>query len=181
MARARWSALVLGMVTAVSVAHPASGDGARLQIRQPLARWIASVWTAPNPVRVGAVEVMVVLEPRDGRRPAAVGPIELEAWSSGRQVAHAYAHDRDPGSPRLLRMDLREPGPTRLRIRIGEGPEADEVETTLRVEPPLSPLREQWLALGLPFVAAALFSLRLWRERTKQGEVRRWIRRRQST
>jgi len=160
----------LGLALAVTGAKPASGDGGQLRIRQPFERRIVSVWTAPTPLRVGAVEVLVVLEPVPGAPFESPASIAVEARSDGRPLATTRdeGDGGNPAGPHLFRVHAEAPGTFDLRVRIGAGSDIDEVATTVPVEPPLSPLREQWAALGLPVLAAALFALRLWRERERR-------------
>jgi hypothetical protein len=153
-------AFVLGFVLAVT-AQLAAADGGRLRAREAFEERTVSVWTSPTPLRVGLVEILVVIEPARGSiRGASAVPVEVEAWAGGQRLVArgsgaAAVAASDPGA---IRFDLAEPGPTEIQVRVGGDGRRDEVRAVVEVEPAPSPFREQWPALLLPFVVVALFA-----------------------
>lgn len=153
----------------------ASGDGGELRLRERAGEVVLSVWTAPAPLRVGAAEVFVVVEP-SGERTPEPARIEVELWSGGERIAAAdavpsEASGRAGGRATYVAvMALREAGEAELRIRRAAAAVPSDHRVAVAVEPPLSPLREHGIALGLPFVAIALFAL-AERRRLSRGPV----------
>ena len=62
--------LILGAVFVVlAYAHPAFADGGRLRFRQPAGPFVVSLFTTPNPLRVGRADFSVAVE-RSGAQDA---------------------------------------------------------------------------------------------------------------
>ena len=154
--RQRWAA---GVLAALLVAVSARADGGRLRVRQEAGSFAIAVFTAPEPLAAGPIDISVLVQ--DGASgdvilDAAVG-LELSGPGPARTVA-ARA-----GANRLLKaavVDVEIPGTWNLAVTVRRGGAVARVSCELPVAVPASPLTAIWPFLAIPPFAVTLFALR---------------------
>lgn len=154
--------LLLGLLTATGAAH---GDGGTVRIQHETGDLRITVFSAPEPLRVGMADLSVLVQRRAGDR--AVLDAEVEIVLSGPPPAAPIEvrATRENATNELLyaaAVELPAAGPWRLRVTVEHERETVEVSGELEVAPPAPPLVALWPYLVLPPAVVALFALREW-------------------
>ena len=143
------------------VAAAARADGGRVRVRQDAGPFAVTVFTAPEPLAAGPVDVSVLVQVQ------ASGEVVLDAVvdvvltpPGGGPDLHAKAVS---SRNRLLReaiVTLPAPGTWRLDVVVHRGGASGTVSADLPVEWPASRMFAIWPFLAVPPVAVVLFALR---------------------
>jgi hypothetical protein len=141
----------------------ARGDGGLLRLKQAAGPFDISVFTAPTPLRVGQVDVSVMVLRRTDHAPVLDADVELRLrGASGELRATATVA---AASNKLLYAALIEvpaPGRWTLSARVDSGESDVTVAVELDVAPALGPAWAFWPYLMLPGLVIALFAVNQW-------------------
>jgi hypothetical protein len=170
----RWPAPILAaaFLPVAVVAGPALADGGTLRLTRAAGPFVISVFTAPEPLRVGSADVSVLVERRAAAAVLLDATVELEvraADGTERTVVASHA----TASNRLLQaalLELPDPGRWQLTVVVRHGTDAATVSCELLVESAAPYLAAQWQAVALPPLCIVLF---VWRERLLRRRPRR--------
>jgi hypothetical protein len=150
--------LALAAAALLAVVAPALADGGRIRLRQTSGPFALTVFTAPEPLAVGPVDVSVLVQ--DG----ATGEVVMDADVTVRlRAPGADAFVERPtfrGTNRLLRsasVAFDAPGRWGYQVVVRRAGARAEVAGTLDVAPALARWRAAWPFLVAPPVAVALF------------------------
>jgi hypothetical protein len=153
--------LILGGLLLAGSAH---ADGGVLRRSQAAGPFVLSVFTAPEPLRVGRADVSVLVQARGGASVVLDASVELRLRApdgSEQMVAAAHA----AASNRLLQsawVELPVPGRWALAVTARRASDVATVSCELDVAASAPRLSAQWLPLGLPVLCILVF---VWRER----------------
>lgn len=156
--------LLVCALASAPLARRAPADGGTIRVVEPVGAFIVTVFSAPEPVHVGAADVSVLVQDRASGSPvldARVvlevlppaddgGPRQLEATHAGATNKLLYA----------ARVDTDRAGAWTLRVSVQHGDNAGEVQATLPVIARASTLSDVWPYLVLPPLVVGLYALR---------------------
>lgn len=165
-------ALLLAAVCLWARGGLALADGGTLRLTRAAGPFVVTVFTAPEPLVVGAADVSVLVQQRGS------SAVLLDATVALRVRAPDGTERRLPASHatvgnRLLQaalLPLSQPGRWQLAIEVRHGSAAATVACELLVGSAPPRLAAQWPPLALPPLAIALY---LWRERLLRRQRRR--------
>lgn len=155
----------LAALLAALAAARAAADGGVVRVREQAGDVTVTVFTAPTPLRVGPIDVSVLVQ--DGRGEVvgdAAVAVALRAARDGTAVAGAAT--RAQATNKLLYaapLTLPAAGTWRVEVRVtrpGSAPAA--VGFAVEAAPPLPPWRAYWPYFALPAVAIAVYALHQW-------------------
>src|SRR5262245_30327762 len=160
----RFGALLGCALAIVAGGRQADADGGTIRIVEPVGAYIVTVFSAPEPVRVGVADVSVLVQDRTSGSPLldAQVTLELNPPDAGATPRRLEA-TRAAATNKLLqaaRVDVDRPGTWTMRVSVHRGSDAVEVQGALPVLPPASTLSDIWPYLALPPLAVALYALR---------------------
>ena len=145
------------------VAGLARADGGTIRIQEDAGPFRITVWSAPEPLRVGAADLSVLVQRRGEGSPSLDAEVELRLDGPEAQPPIEARATREQATNELLyaaAVTLPAAGTWRLRASVREGADAVEVAGDLPVAPPLPRLWTLWPYLALPPAAVAAFALR---------------------
>lgn len=154
---ARLGALGVGVLLAAAAAR---GDGGLMRLSEMAGPFEITVFTAPTPLRVGAVDVSVMLLERAGHAPVLDAAVDVTVRGPGPERTGAATHAA--ATNKLLYaavLDISAAGQWSLLVQVRSNAGAAAVSCPLDVAPPLAPVVAFWPYLALPAVAIALFAL----------------------
>jgi hypothetical protein len=152
-------------------APAARGDGGTLRFSGPAGPYRVSVFTAPEPLRVGTADVSVLVQDAAGEAVSGVGVrLTLTHLDGGAEVSAAATPEAAVN--KLLRaaeVDLPAAGRWRLGVVIDGPGGRGHCGVDLEVAPPLPRWRELWPWVAWPAVPVALFALREFIRERRRG------------
>jgi hypothetical protein len=160
----RWRALILA---AVFLPRPALADGGTLRSTQAAGPFVISIFTAPEPLRVGSADLSVLVQQRSVAASASAvlldATIELHvrAPDGGTQTlvaSHATAGNR---LMQAALLKLPAPGRWQLTVAVRHRTDAATISCDLFVGSAAPRPLVQWPSLALPPLCIALY---VWRE-----------------
>jgi hypothetical protein len=154
---ARLRLLTLG---ALLVAAPARGDGGLLRLSETAGPLVVSVFTAPTPLRVGPLDVSIMVQATDDHSAVLDADVQVVLRAPG--LERTAPATREAATNKLLYaalLDLPAPGRWTLAAHVRAGARSAVVSCDVDVAPPLAPALAFWPYLALPGVAIALFAL----------------------
>jgi hypothetical protein len=151
---------------------PALADGGTLRLTRAAGPFVITIFTAPEPLRVGSAEVSVLVLER-----GAAGAVLLDATVELRVrapdgTARMLVASHAAGSNRLLQaalLELPAPGTWQLTIAVRHESDTATVSLELPVGSAAPRLVAQWPPLALPPLCVLLF---VWRERLLRHRAR---------
>jgi hypothetical protein len=163
--RARWRALaVLAVLVGGAVAH---GDGGTLRASRASGPFVVSVFTSPEPLRAGPVDISVLAQARDGGTVVLDATVALQLRApDGTEQRLLASHGA--ATNRLLQaatVELPVPGRWLLDATVRRGDGVATVAVPLDIAVATPRLAAQWPALALPGVCVLLF---MYRQRTRR-------------
>ena len=159
IATARAFALAIGLI-AGGLEAVVSADGGLLRTRQEAGPFIVSIFTAPEPLRVGAVEVSVLVQSSDGRLLTdAVVDILLESTNLEQRRVSATHHATSNKLAKAAVIDLPTAGQWTLTISVRRDGDSATVTCLVPVAEARSQTALVWPWLLAPPVVIALFAL----------------------
>jgi len=172
--------VILCALTLVLRSAPAYGDGGTVRLMEASGRYLITVFTAPQPLRVGRADVSVLVQDRERGEPILDAEVSfklsLPATTEGSAVAITSAATHAQTTNQLLYaagVDLPLPGDWDLQVNLRHADDTVELRTNLAVAPPAPPLQAIWFYLLIPPAAIGLFALHQWRARQGADSPRR--------
>jgi RsiW-degrading membrane proteinase PrsW (M82 family) len=166
IARRRGAAVTALLALVVLAPAPASGDGGTVRLVERSGGFVITVFSAPEPLRVGPADLSVLVQDEADAAPVLDARISLEAVPPAGaagvvrlEATRAHATNKllyaTPFTPEL-------PGAWTLGVRVQRGTDVAEARTVLPVGPARSGLWSLWPYLALPPAAVALYALAAW-------------------
>ena len=149
------------------VASAARGDGGVVRLRQTSGPFEVTLFTAPTPLRVGPVDVSVLVQTTADHAPVLDAEVEIELQAPG--LERSAAATRAAATNKLLYaalLEVPEPGRWTLAARVRAGGRDAAVSCEVDVAPHLSPAAAFWPYFALPGALIALFALHQWLKRS---------------
>jgi hypothetical protein len=146
--------LFLVVLTAVVV----RGDGVAVPLKDASGPFLVTIFTAPDPLRAGPVDVNVLVQARTTGAALVDSTLTFEIQDGPDGLRSAKPGRSKNGLVQSATLDLR-PGLWRLRVSVSEGGETGEVATDLHVVAAGPRLGTVWPLLSIPPAAIALFIL----------------------
>ncbi len=160
-ATTRAFALTIGL-GALGLEAGVSADGGLMRARQEAGPFIVSIFTAPEPLHAGPVEVSVIVQSSGGKvLTDAVVDFLIESATRPFEQRRASA-THNAASNKLAQaavVDLSVAGPWTLTVSVRRGGDSATVTCVLPVAPAQSQIRLVWPWLLAPPVVIALFAL----------------------
>jgi hypothetical protein len=160
------SALAAGALLLASAG--ARADGGALCVSRSDGPFVVSIFTAPTPLRVGSIDVSVLVQNADDRAPVLDAAVDLALRGADLQLTAPATHAA-AANKLLYAAGIAIPSPGRWSIS-AQARAADRVGTAsceIEVGPPAPPAVVFWPYLALPFVVIALFVLQQWLKATR--------------
>lgn len=144
----------------------AKADGGALRYLERKGGYEIAVFTAPPAVRVGPVDISVLVQDSGTSKP--VSNVEIDVQLEGAETVLDERATAELATNKLLQaahFDLPFPGTWKVHVRV-RGPGGDESITfDIEVGEPLPPWRTWWQWIVWPFAAIALFLFLQYRNR----------------
>lgn len=147
------------------VAAPARGDGGAVRIRETHGAVQVTVFTSPMPLRVGLIDVSVLVQ--DAATGAALTDVEIEIVVHPVDAPHRAQRctaSSERAVNKLLRaadFEVTAPGPTELEVIVES---ANRPRVQLRFQADVAPASPRWVAYWAwftwPALVVALFTIR---------------------
>jgi hypothetical protein len=154
--------VVLGAL-ALAAASAAWADGGRLRVNRSFDGGQVAVFTSPEPLRAGVVDVSVWVQNTDGRTITEADVHVRLAPRGADRVAIEATATREAATNKLFQaalVELPAAGIWDVTVTCEIGAERPRaVEFPLEVSPPLPALRGVWPWFSWPAVAVALFAM----------------------
>ena len=147
----------------------AQADGGTVQIQQDTGPFRITVFSAPEPLRVGSADLSVLVQRRDGDAPVLDAEVAIRLEGPPPAAPIETRATREAATNKWLQAALVEipaAGAWRLRVTVRAGGQSADATGALRVMP-RARLRSLWPYLALPPVAVALFAAREWGRRSR--------------
>jgi hypothetical protein len=152
-----------------TVAH---ADGGALRLERPAGPFIVSVFTAPEPLRVGRADVSVLVQ-RRGDGDLLLGATIRLRLRAPDGVEQTLLASHEMATNRLFQsawVELPSPGRWQLEITVRHDADEASISCELPVDSPAPPLAAHWVPLALPPFLIVLFA---WRQRLLSRRARR--------
>jgi hypothetical protein len=162
--RPRPTAAGLGLVLGwLSMCGAARGDGGTVRIHERAGQHEVTVFTSPTPVRVGPVDISVLIQEGASGEPVADGSVRVAVSPRGRSgpVFHQVA-TTETATNKLFhaaRFDLPEPGAWDVEVAIPESHGVARLRFTLPVAPALPRWLGLWVWIAWPALAVLVYGL----------------------
>jgi hypothetical protein len=159
--------ILLLLASLLALCAQAQADGGLVQIHQTAGRFVVTVFAAPNPPRVGPVDISVLAQDRLDGRAALDGEVIVRLRSEGGITVVGRA-TRNVARNELLYsaiMNLPEAGQWELEVTIMQGESKASVLGRIMVAQPGPFLLSYWRSLSLPWIIVALFAMNRWLKR----------------
>jgi hypothetical protein len=159
-----------GLLLAVALSaldSRARADGGFMLLHQTEGPFVITVFAAPNPPRVGPVDISVLAQDREDGRAALDGEVVVRLRREGGMTVIGQA-TREAARNKLLYstlMNLPEAGKWELEVTIKQGKIAARALGQMSVAAPRPFLLSYWRSLSLPWVIVTLFAMNQWLKR----------------
>jgi hypothetical protein len=159
-----------GLLLAVALSplnSRARADGGFVLLHQTDGPFVITVFAAPNPPRVGPVDISVLAQDRGDGRAALDGEVVVRLRREGGMTVVGQA-TREAARNKLLYsalMNLPEAGKWELEVTIKQGKSAARALGQMSVAGPRPFLLSYWRSLSLPWVIVTLFAMNQWLKR----------------
>jgi hypothetical protein len=159
------AALIVSTLAGIAPPRRASADGGTVRLVEPAGPFVVTVFSAPEPLRVGPVDVSVLVQDRTGGEPVLDARVSVEAIPpvGGETTPIRLEATRAQATNKLLYATAFAPdraGTWALRVVVRRGGDGADVHGALPVERAASGLHDVWPYLALPPVLVALYALR---------------------
>jgi hypothetical protein len=155
----------------VSLATATFADGGLVRVSRASGPLRITVFTTPTPLRVGPIDISVLVQPVGSDAPLLDLPISLSLYADGdstRQLTasatHAQATNQWLSSARLR---LPAAGHWTATVQVAD----QSVQFDFAAEPPVGHLAAFWPYLVLPFACVLVFALHQWRAATMHASA----------
>ena len=155
------SGVICGWLFLGTWCAPACGDGGTVRMSEKRGDLLITVFSAPTPLRVGPVDISVLVQNALTGAPVPQMPVTVRMTKAG-QLALEHRATREAATNKLLQaaqFELPEPGGWQLEVQVeglhGLAVIGGEVEAAER----LPRWRDLWPWIGWPAVAIVLFAI----------------------
>jgi hypothetical protein len=158
----------------VLAADLARADGGAVRIEAEAGPFRITVMSAPEPLRVGAADLSVLVQRLEGGSPALDAEVVLRLDGPAPELPIQVRATREQATNKLLyaaAVTLPAAGTWTLRATVRQGGDAVEVAGELPVVGPPPRLWTRWPYLVLPPAAVACFALREWLRRRSRAHA----------
>lgn len=145
----------------VCAASLAWADGGTVRVQAPAGPFVVTVFTAPQPLAVGSVDVSVLVQDA-GDAAVLDARVELRLTATDADTTRAVTATRAAADNKLLYaalVDVPHAGTWTLDVAVARGTDAAHVTASLPVDPAAPPLRALWPYLAFPPAAMLVFAL----------------------
>jgi hypothetical protein len=147
----------------LALAAPARGDGGTLRLSERAGPYRVSVFTDPEPLRVGSADVSVLVQEAGSGAPVADAVVRLTLRpAAGDGAVLSYTATAEQAVNKLLRaaaVEFPAAGPWRIAVDV-EGPRGPaRCAVEVHVATPLPRWRQMWPWFSWPAVPIVLFVL----------------------
>jgi hypothetical protein len=152
----------------------AQADGGLVQLHQTAGQFVVTVFAAPNPPRVGPVDISVLAQDRADGRAAVDGEVIVRLRSESGMIVVGQA-TRNVAQNKLLHsvlMNLPEAGQWELEVTIKQGESQASVLGRIWVAQPGPFLLSYWRSLSMPWLVVTLFAMNQWLKRRAANRAR---------
>src|SRR5262245_24203813 len=149
----------------VLAANTALADGGTVRALQEAGPFRITVMSAPEPLRVGPVDLSVLVQRADGGAPVLDAEVELRLEGPGADAPIVVWATHEQATNQLLHaavVTLPTAGTWRIRALVRQGGDSAEVAGALPVAARPPRLLALWPYLALPLAIGAGFALREW-------------------
>jgi len=156
----------------VLAADLARADGGAVRIEAEAAPFRITVMSAPEPLRVGAADLSVLVQRLEGGPPALDAKVELRLDGPAQEPPIQVRATREQATNKLLyaaAVTFPAAGTWTLRATVRQGGDAVEVAGELPVVGPPPRLWTLWPYLAFPPAVVAGFALREWLRRRSRA------------
>jgi hypothetical protein len=164
--RSRLFVALVSLAVLPAIAPEARGDGGVVRLSETVGELLVTVFTAPTPLRAGPVDVSVLVQQSDGKRPILDDAVSIALRpSAGGTVLHAAATHEQATNKLLYAavVDLPTSGDWDLEVTVDHGGTNAKVTTIVSAGSPASPLLSfLWPYLLFPPISIVLFVLHEW-------------------
>jgi hypothetical protein len=175
--RAKRLPLVVSAILALLlVPVAASADGGAVLLQETSGPFVITVFTGPPPLRIGVVDVSVLVQDRAEGSPILDADVTIQlsppAASNGSEAPITVAATHAQATNKLFYaalVELAVPGIWKLRVDVRQGNAAANLGAPLPIASSLPTLYAIWPYLVLPPAALALFALHQWLVRQRLG------------
>lgn len=158
-------------------ARLAGADGGTVRLVEPVGAFVVTVFSTPEPLRVGATDLSVLLQDRVSGVPLLDARVALEVLppAGGDATPLRLAATHADATNKLLyaaRFTADRAGDWTVHVTVRRGTDSIAAQCLLPVAPGASGLSAIWPYLALPPVAVALYALHarlLRRQRSRHG------------
>lgn len=175
-----WRNALLLAPLLLALSSRAHADGGLVQLHQTAGPFVVTVFAAPNPPRVGLVEVSVLAQDSADGRAALDVEVLVRLRSAGGTVVVGRATREASRNKSLYSasMSLPEAGRWGMEVTIKRGGSAASALGQLSVVAPGPLLLSYWRSLSLPWIIIILFAMNQWLKRraTSRGRETTWRR-----
>jgi hypothetical protein len=168
--------VVPGVVALLLPPVAASADGGAVLLQDTSGPFVITVFTGPPPLRIGVVDVSVLVQDRHQGTPLLDADVTIQlsppAASSGSETSITAAATHAQATNKLFYaalVELAVPGTWRLRVDVRMGRTTVEVGAPLLIASSLPTLHAIWPHLLVPPAVIVLFALHQWLIRQRLG------------
>ncbi len=143
----------------------ARADGGTIRIQQDAGSFRITVFSAPEPLRVGAADFSVLVQRIDDEAPVVDAEIAIRLVGPPPALPIDVRATRANATNKLLHaalVMLPTAGTWTLRVTLRHAAEVVELDGEIDVAPPLPRWVALWPYLAFPFAVVTLFALRVW-------------------
>ena len=156
--------LVTPLLMFGSMAH---ADGGFVELHQESGQFLVTVFTSPGPLRVGPIDISVLVQDRSNGQPLLDGEVSVQLSKEG-EMTLAERATREVAQNKLLYsalVHLPEAGQWEMEVTIKQGKETARIlgQVSATASPPF--LLSYWRGLSLPPIIVAAFALNQWSKR----------------
>jgi hypothetical protein len=145
----------------VCMASLAWADGGTVRVQAPAGPFVVTVFTRPQPLAVGPVDVSVLVQDGDDA-PVLDAHVELRLTPPDGSAVRTVTATRAAADNKLLYaalVDVAAAGVWTVDVTVARDTDAAHVTASLPVEPAAPPLRALWPYLAFPPAAMLLFAV----------------------
>jgi len=149
-------------------------DGGLALLHQTDGPFVVTVFAAPNPPRVGPIDISVLTQYRADGRAALNAEVIVRLWrEGGMTVVRRATREAARNKPLYSAlMNLPEAGQWELEVTIKQGERAARALGQISIAAPRPFLLSYWRSLSLPWVVVALFAMNQWLKRRAASRTR---------
>ena len=153
----------------------AHADGGAVQFEKSAGPFVITVFTTPNPLRAGPVDLSLLIQSRDSQQPVLDCQAFVQLRKEGAMRIRSEATHEAAQNKLLYAAPVKvpEPGLWELEVAIQRGDDSIKVAGEISVAPANPVLLVYWRSLILPPLFISLFAVNQWLKRRRvKGDKR---------